>query len=293
VRTSAPPAPISTDRGAAGDVGPLGAIAGRAHWPEYGIEAALLAAFMLSACLFTVLLFHPSSPVPALVPDPFARRLLMGVAMGGTAAGLNYSGWGKRSGAHYNPVVTLTFFRLGRIAPRDAAAYVLAQFAGAILGVLAAMLVAGPRLADAAVRWAVTVPGPRGASIAFLAESGISFVLMTVVLVVSNHARYARLTGACAAVLVATFITLESPLSGMSMNPARTVGSAFWAHDWTALWLYFTAPPVGMLAAAELYRRRRGPGSVFCAKLHHQNRSRCIFCEYRATRGTSGRAAAL
>ena len=88
---------------------------------------------MLSACLFTVLLFHPASPVRALVPSPFVRRLLMGLAMGGTAVGLNYSAWGKQSGAHYNPAVTLTFARLGRIAPRDAAAYVAAQFAGAVL----------------------------------------------------------------------------------------------------------------------------------------------------------------
>ena len=67
----------------------------------------------------------------------------------------------------------------------------------------------------------------------------------------------------------------------MSMNPARTLGSALFARDWTALWIYFVAPPAGMLAAAELYLRQRGPGAVFCAKLHHQNRKRCIFCEAR------------
>jgi aquaporin Z len=81
---------------------------------------------------------------------------------------------------------------------------------------------------------------------------------------------------------VATFITIEAPLSGMSMNPARTVGSGFWAHDWTAVWVYFTAPPLGMLLAAELYLRRYGRDRIFCAKLHHQNGKRCIFCEARA-----------
>jgi aquaporin Z len=121
------------------------------HWQEYAIEAALLGMFMLSACLFTVLLFHPASPVPGLVPDRFLRRVLMGLAMGGTAVGLVYSGWGKQSGAHFNPAVTLTFARLGRVAPRDAAAYVVAQFVGAVLGVLAAMMLAGPLVADASV----------------------------------------------------------------------------------------------------------------------------------------------
>ena len=109
-------------------------------------------------------------------------------------------------------------------------------------------------------------------------------VVMTVVLAVSNHPRHARLTGLCAGLLVATFITLEAPLSGMSMNPARTVGSAAWAHDWTALWIYFTAPPLGMLAAAEASLRLPGAREVWCAKLHHDNDKRCIFrCQYRRT----------
>jgi aquaporin Z len=73
---------------------------------------------------------------------------------------------------------------------------------------------------------------------------------------------------------------LESPLSGMSMNPARTFGSAFPAQLWTALWIYFTAPPLGMLLAAEVYLWQKGAQSVFCAKLHHQNPKRCIFCGY-------------
>ena len=74
-----------------------------------------------------------------------------------------------------------------------------------------------------------------------------------------------------------TYISVEAPLSGMSMNPARTFGSALAARLWTALWVYFTAPLVGMLLAAELYRRTRGPERVYCAKYHHRNTQRCIF----------------
>lgn len=263
------------------------------HWPEYAIEAALLSIFMLSACLFSVLLFHPASAVPRLVPDPLARRLLMGLAMGGTAVSLVYSGWGKQSGAHFNPVVTLTFLRLGRVAPRDAAAYVAAQFAGGAAGVLAAILLVGPPVADASVRYAVTVPGPAGVGAAFAAETGISFILMSVVLAVSNHPRLGRFTGVYAGALVATFITVEAPISGMSMNPARTVASAVWAHEWTALWVYFAAPLAGMLAAAQVHLRRTGPEPQACAKLHHENTRRCIHCDYRAAKGTSAHPAAL
>lgn len=244
------------------------------------MEAALLGTFMLSACLFTTLLFYPGSPVPQLIPDPFVRRVIMGLAMGSTAVALNYSAWGKQSGAHYNPAVTLTFTRLGKIAPRDAVAYVGAQFAGAVLGVFAATLLIRAMLANSQVHYAVTRPGTRGVLVAFVAEVVISCILMTVVLIVSNRPPIARLTGLFAGLLVATFITFEAPLSGMSMNPARTVGSGLWAHDWTALWVYFSAPLLGMLLAAEIYVRRQGASGVFCAKLHHQNEKRCIFCEY-------------
>jgi len=77
--------------------------------------------------------------------------------------------------------------------------------------------------------------------------------------------------------LVAVYISIEAPLSGMSMNPARTFGSAFGAHLWTSLWIYFTAPPLGMLLAAESYKRIKGSRPVACAKLHHYNNKRCIF----------------
>jgi aquaporin Z len=105
----------------------------------------------------------------------------------------------------------------------------------------------------------------------------ISFILMLTVLFVSNSKKLSRYTPFFAAALVATYITVEAPLSGMSMNPARTFGSAFSAHIWTGIWLYFTAPPLGMLLAGETYVRIKGTGSVFCAKLNHYTKQRCIF----------------
>ena len=257
------------------------------HWPEYAIEAALLGLFMISACGFTVLLEHPRSPAHLAVPDPTLRRALMGLAMGGTAVALIYSPWGMRSGAHFNPATTLAFLRLGRVPRRDAIAYVGAQFVGGALGVLVADLTLGQLIADPATRFAATLPGRAGVPAAFAGEVAITFVLMSVILRVSNHPMRAHLTGLCAGALVALYITVEAPLSGMSMNPARTLASALFARDWTALWLYFTAPPLGMLLAAELYVRRRGRAAVFCAKLHHRNEQRCIFCEARRSSGAA------
>lgn len=248
------------------------------HWPEYLMEAAELGLFMISACGFGVLLEHPNSPVRQALPDPFVRRLLMGVAMGLTAIGIIYSPWGKQSGAHFNPAVTLTFLRLGKVQRVDAIFYILAQFIGGIAGVLLPAIIFDEWLANSAVNYVVTVPGSNGPLVAFAAEVVMTFILMTVVLRVSNNSRIASLTGLCAGMLVATYIIFEAPLSGMSMNPARTFGSAFPAQVWTALWVYFTAPLIGMFAAAQVFVTTKSPAAVACAKLHHQNTKRCIFC---------------
>lgn len=253
----------------------LGAL--REHWPEYLAEALGLGLFMASACAFGTLLGHPGSPAALAVPDGFARRLLMGLAMGATAVGLIYSPWGRRSGAHLNPATTLTFWRLAKVSGPDAAWYALAQAVGGLAGVLVAARLIGPALADPSVHYVATVPGPGGLAMAFLAEVAITLVLMTVVLHVSNTRRLAAYTGVFAGALVATYITLEAPVSGMSMNPARSLASALPAGDWGALWIYFLAPPMGMLLAAELYVRRQGLARVYCAKLHHDRVSRCIF----------------
>ncbi len=253
----------------------------RRHWPEYLMEAAGLGIFMISACVFATILEYPGSPVRQAIPDPFFRRVLMGTAMGLTAIGIIFSPWGKQSGAHINPSITVTFFRLGKIAPWDAFFYVIAQFVGAIAGVLLMAAVIRTGVGHPSVNYVATVPGMSGAAIAFTAEFVISFILMSVVLIVSNTDKLARYTGLFAGVLVATYIIVEAPLSGMSMNPARSFGSAVPPQMWQFLWIYFTAPPLGMLLAAEMYLRIRGAHKVICAKLHHHNNKRCIFhCGY-------------
>jgi aquaporin Z len=256
----------------------------RQHWPEYLMEGALLGLFMVSTCAFGSLLEHPGSPVHQALPDGTVRRILGGIAMGGTAITLFFSPWGKQSGAHINPAVTLTFLRFGKVSPWDALFYVLVQFVGGVAGVLVMVLLLRGIVAHPSVHYATTLPGPAGPGVAFLVEVVISFAMMMLVLVVSNTKRLARFTGIFAGVLVAVNITLAAPLSGMSMNPARSFGSALPAMDWSSLWIYFTAPPLGMLVAAQTYLWLRGRTAVHCAKLHHQNNKRCIFCEYCAAR---------
>jgi aquaporin Z len=85
------------------------------HWPEYLMEGVELGLYMISACAVLVLLQYPTSPVHQVFPNPVLRRVLFGIAMGMAAIGIIYSPLGQRSGAHFNPAVTLTFFRLGKV----------------------------------------------------------------------------------------------------------------------------------------------------------------------------------
>ena len=242
------------------------------------MEAMCLGLFMVSAFTFGTILEHPASLVHQAIPNPLPRRFLMGLAMGLTAIAIIYSPWGKQSGGHINPSTTLTFFRLGKVGKRDAVFYVVSQFAGGVAGALLAAMALSMWVSHPSVNFVVTAPGNLGTGVAFLAEITIAFILMTVILTVSNNPRVHKFTGLCAGILVATYITFEAPISGMSMNPARTFASAVPAHHWRALWVYFTAPLIGMLAAAEVYVRVKGTPSLGCAKLHHDNDRRCIFC---------------
>ena len=257
------------------------------HWPEYVAEALCLGLFMVSAASFATLLQHPASPLAFAHASTWTARIPMGAAMGLTLIAIVYSPLGGRSGAHMNPAVTLTFLRLGKVAGADVFGYVAAQFAGGVAGIVAATWLLRRLPADPSVNFVATVPGSAGLFVAFAAEAVISFGMMLMVLTVSNTRRFARMTGLCGGLLIATFITFEAPLSGMSMNAARTFGPALLAHTERSLWIYFTAPMLGMLLAAETFVRAGGLASVVCAKLHHPRHVRCIFkCGYSDERVT-------
>jgi len=199
----------------------------------------------------------------------------MGLAMGTTAIAIIYSPWGGRSGAHINPATTLTFWRLGRIHGTDVAGYVGAQFLGAVLGVAIASALLGGRLAHASVDYVVTRPGRWGVGPALAAEVLISAVLMFIVVALSGS-RWARFTGVAVGALVATYISIEAPISGMSMNPARSFGSAWGAGSLGMFWVYLAGPVLGMNLGALLATRARARPA--CPKLHHPESQRCIFC---------------
>lgn len=254
------------------------------HWPEYLTEACGLAGFVIGASLLTTLLEHTDSPVQHMMGrQPLLRRVPLGFVMGAYIAAVVYSPWGKRSGAHINPAVTLAFFRLGKIKRIDAVCYMLAQFAGAIIAAQLMTLTLGKLYAHPSVHYVTTNTGAgaNATAQAFAAEFIISFLLMFVVLIAITSERLEHFAGLFAGLLIGIYLIVETPYSGMSLNPARTFGSALAARNWLDVWIYFTAPPLGMLLAAEAYRWLRRGQKTACAKLHHSNEQRCIFCDYK------------
>lgn len=225
-------------------------------------------------------MWGPASPVP-VVPNGALRRLLTGIMFAGGATAVVYSPLGQISGGHINPAVTLAFWRLGKVPTRDAVIYVVMQFLGAFLGAWAAGLAWG-RLTTG-VRYAATVPGDGYSQAgAFAAETFITFLLVFLIFVCVNKPKIAPSTGIIAGSLVAFLVMVEAPVTGTSLNPARTLGPAMLAQNYTALWLYFVGPIVGALLAVAAFTGQWGKKTV-CAKLYHTEKYPCPFdrCDYR------------
>ena len=253
----------------------------REHWPEYLIEAAGLGVIMLVSASIAVV---AQTLLPAAWP-PLPRRIVQGLTIAGTGASLVYSPWGMRSGAHFNPSVTLTFLVLGRVKAVDAAYYMIFQVMGGLAGISVAGLLLGSLLRDPPTLWIVTRPGAHGVLVALVAEFFVAFLAMETILVTGAFPGVSKFTGVFVAMLVFLFVSFESPLSGFSMNPARSFGSAAVSGQWTALWIYVLAPPSGMLAAALLKRSLRWAPSSNCAKLVRNGSQRCIHCGYTPSLG--------
>ena len=162
---------------------------------------------------------------------------------------------GHLSGAHINPAVTIAFALTRHFPYRDAAAYVPAQIAGATLGALA-LLVAWP---DRPADLGATVPSV-GEGSAFAYEAILTALLMFVIMAVATDA---RAVGAAAAIAIGGAVGLDAlfggPVTGASMNPARSLGPALASGEWTSIWIYLLAPVVGAIAGAFAYQLMRAP----------------------------------
>ena len=200
---------------------------------------------------------HPSSPTRVAIESAGLRRLMMGTGMGCLVALLTYSSLGKISGAHLNPAISLAMAHLGELRWIDALAYIIAQFLGATSGAFAAAWICHPFAAHQAVNYAVTRPPAHGIGLAFALELLMTASLMALMMLCSASATWSRATGALAGLMIVLYVWAEAPLSGMSINPARSFASACMAGHWQDLWIYVVAPPLGALTVTACARRQR------------------------------------
>ena len=254
----------------------------RRNVPVYLCEFAGTAILLFVGVSAVALMWAPGSPVP-VIQTPALRRLVTGLLFAGGATAVVYSPLGQRSGAHINPAVTLAFWRIGKVPTHDAVAYVVAQMLGALAGTFLAGLVFHDLVAG--VQYAVTVPGDGYTPVwALIAETLITFLLVFTIFICVNKPRIAGRTGLIAGALVAFLVMIESPVSGTSLNPARSLAPALLAPVYTSLWVYFVGPVLGALLAVRVHSRV-GRATTVCAKLFHTEKYPCPFdCGYRLAR---------
>jgi aquaporin Z len=223
-------------------------------WRVYTAEFVGTGLLVLVGLSFVILDFAKDSPVVRAVPDAGLRRVITGFLFGATGALVALSPLGKESGAHINPVVTLSFMLMGKLRPNHALGYVLAQLSGAVVGALP-LLVWG-RLGQS-VMYGATTPGKGyGTGTALLGEIVTTFAMVAGLFFFLTHRNIRPFTPALFPILYAVMVFLEAPISGTSTNPARSLGPAVVSGQWEGWWVYWLGPTIGALLGVLLYSQK-------------------------------------
>jgi aquaporin Z len=240
------------------------------HWRIWGAEAAGTALFVLGALSAVALVLGTGSPFGGLSSS--WRNLIAGALVATVVSAIAVSPIGRLSGAHLNPAVTLAFRALGMVGRHDVAGYVAAQLGGALAGAALFRAAWGP--VAASVGDGVT--HPTVSLVAALAlEAGMTAALVATIAAFVSHERLARWTPLIIWPLLAVMIWLAGPLTGTSLNPARSAGPAAASGDLADLWLYVVAPTVGAVAVGLGWGRAPRLRQPMTAKLLHDQRYRC------------------
>jgi aquaporin Z len=226
------------------------------------IGTALLVLVGLSLVIF---MFGTGTPMAQLIPSEGIRRLITGFLFGTTGASIALSPVGKVSGAHINPVVTLAFRLMGKLDLPTTLGYIAAQLIGAIMGSLPLLLWG---TMGKSVAFGATLPGSGFTfSTVLLGEVITTFAMVTLLAVFLGYRKIRPFTPALFPPLYAIMVWAESPISGTSTNPARSLGPAIISGQWDGWWIYWIGPIAGMLlavlACSALAKR------IEVAKLYH------------------------
>ncbi|MFF5301802.1 MIP/aquaporin family protein [Streptomyces sp. NPDC013161] len=187
---------------------------------------------------------------------PEGRLLVVAPLSGYTVTAVMLSPWGRLTGGHINPAITLAMWRYGRTPGRDVAPYIAGQLIGSLLGIAAGRLVWGPAFTSPAVDFAVIRPasGWSWASVALI-ETATMFVIVAVAGIAVSSRRLGPFTPWAVGTMIAVQIIAFGTLSGGIANPAREFGPALLSGNPSLLPVYLLAPPLGALGATLVINR--------------------------------------
>ena len=202
---------------------------------------------LLGGLSLVIFVFGAGSPVARLIPSLAARNVMCGFLFGSVGASIALSPVGTYSGAHINPAVTFAFLLAGKLKPRVAFGYVVAQLGGAALGCVP-LLLWGKM--GRSVNYGATLPGPGYSTLTvLLGEVVTTFGLVASLCVFLATRELRRFTPFMIPFLYAFMVPLESAISGTSTNPARSLGPAIISMNFDGWWIYWVGPLIGSVVA--------------------------------------------
>lgn len=236
-----------------------------AEWSSEFLGTFLVLLVGLSAVCFDLGSGSPLQPLPHSL-----RLLITGLVFAATGSVFALTPPGRRSGAHLNPVVTLAFWTQRKVHWHDLVGYVVAQFLGGLLGAWLVVLVW--RGWAASVHDGATQPG-QGVSApeAVLIEAAMTALVVLTILVMTSHRRAARYTPLVLWLEIAALVWWCAPLTGTSLNPARSLGPDVVGSMLGSYWIYVVGPCLGGAIAVGLFRFA-SPVEVLTTKLFHDVR---------------------
>lgn len=221
-----------------------------------------------------------TSGMRELMPSSSLRLLLTGVLFAGGATLVVYSPVGRISGAHLNPAVSFAFYLDGKIRIMELALFSLMQTAGSIAAAALALVLWSDHARQ--VKDGMTLPGAGyPVWLVFVTEVCITFLLVVTIFYFLHRRELTKYTGVAIGTLVALLVFLTAPISGTSLNPARSLGPALVLGDYSDLWLYVAAPLLGSMLASLAHKMPRLQHRPLCAKLNHHERD--VNCAYECT----------
>ncbi len=258
------------------------------HWVEYAAEWLGTTLLVFGGLSAVTVDFAAGLPMSHWLPDAGLRRLITGLLFAGSGSLIAISPLGKLSGAHLNPVVSLAFWLQGKMHVWDMVGYIVSQLAGGVAGVLLLDAVWGEYAHS--IHDGVTIPGLEYSWLdAFGAEVVMTFLLVLGILLFVSDPRLMRWTPLMNWLLVAVLVWVGAPVSGTSLNPARSFGPAFITGVTAYQWIYWLAPTLGSLLAVGAFRFI--PGDVLTGKLFHVSTYRSIFKHVAAPSRQDGKLA--